>query len=157
MQLAPIATTPAPAPTAPATDAPTFSGGIDFAGGTGRFAKFAAHATTDAYGEAAGYGSLQQAVDALTLLTVGSKLPAAGVFERDGRFYGRRLDNAVTFATGATWSGSWRLEQYPADHEVLDGSVGGTVARAEALKAVVDGSQRIDVSHLPVAGAAPTR
>jgi hypothetical protein len=140
MQLAPITR----------TTAPTFSGGIDFVG-TGRFTKFSAHATDVAYGEAAGYDSLPQAIDAVTFLTVGSRDTAAGIFEHDGRFFARRLDNDITFANGATWKGAWRLEQYPADHALLDGSAEGSTTRTADLRAVVDGAQRFDVTHLPTA------
>jgi hypothetical protein len=156
MQLASIATIPTapaaaakPAAKVPAVDAPTIEGGIDFAG-TGRFTKFSAHATKFVYGDAAGYGTLQEAIDAVTMLTVGSRESAAGIFELDGRFHARRLDNKLTFATGATWEGVWRLEQYPADRELLDGRLTG-VTRTDALKAVVDGMERHDVSALPVA------
>ena len=151
MQLASIATRipVAAAPAAAATSAPTFEGGIDFAG-SGRFTKFSAHATAHVYGDAAGYGSLQEAVDAATLLTVGARETAAGIFERDGRFHARRLDNRLTFASGASWEGVWRLEQYPADRELLDGRLQG-VTRAADLRAIVDGAERHDVSALPIA------
>lgn len=145
MQLASIATSP----TAPVAVAPAIEGGIDFAG-TGRFSKFSAHATNFVYGDEAGYGTLTEAIDAATMLTVGARQSAAGIFELDGRFHARRLDNKLTFATGATWEGVWRLEQYPADRELLDGRLTG-VTRTEALKAVVDGVERFDVSALPVA------
>ncbi|MCW2920347.1 MAG: hypothetical protein JWL76_221 [Thermoleophilia bacterium] len=146
MQLASIATSPA---AHTAAVAPAIDGGIDFAG-TGRFTKFSAHATKFVYGDEAGYGTLQEAIDAATMLTVGARQSAAGIFELDGRFHARRLDNKLTFATGATWEGVWRLEQYPADRELLDGRLTG-VTRTEALKAVVDGMERFDVSALPVA------
>lgn len=156
MQLASIATSPTaaaaaakPTAKAPATAAPKFEGGIDFAG-SGRFTRFSAHATDFVYGDAAGYGTLQEAIDAVTMLTVGSRQSAAGIFEQDGLFHARRLDNKLTFASGATWEGVWRLEQYPADRELIDGSVTG-VTRADALKAVVDGIERHDVSALPIA------
>lgn len=148
MQIASIAAQPAPA-------APRFTGGIEFEG-SGRFTKFAASATRYVYGDQAGYDSLQQAIDAVTFLTVGARLPAAGIFERDGRFHARRLDNEVTFASGTSWKGFWKLEQFPADRELLDGSARGRTTRSEDLRAVVDGAQRIDVTHLPVAGSAPT-
>lgn len=145
MQLASIATTPS----ASRATAPVFAGGIDFSG-SGRFTKFSAHATNFVYGDAAGYGSLQEAIDATTMLTVGARESAAGIFELDGRFHARRLDNKLTFATGATWEGVWRLEQFPADRELLDGRLAG-VTRADSLKAIVDGIERHDVSALPVA------
>ncbi len=148
MQLASIATIPSAAAPA-ATAAPTIEGGIDFTG-TGRFTKFSAHATKFVYGDAAGYGTLQEAIDAVTMLTVGARESAAGIFELDGRFHARRLDNKLTFATGATWEGVWRLEQFPADRELLDGRLAG-VTRTDSLKAVVDGMERHDVSALPVA------
>ena len=129
---------------------PSFSGGIDYAGTGGRFTKFSAHATDVAYGDAGGYADLQSAIDAMRNETIGAKLTAAGVFEHDGRFYGRVLDNKLTFATGATWEGAWRLEQYPQDRELFDGSTKGTT-RSEALRAIVDGAQLIDVSTVPVA------
>ena len=157
MPLGHIITTPflpkaAPAPERAATPKaePSFTGGIDFVG-SGRFTKFSAHATDKVYGEAGGYASLQEAIDGVTFLTVGAREAAAGIFEQDGRFYARGLDNEVTFSNGASWKGVWRLEQYPADLELLDGSAKGTTTRADALKAIVDGAQRIDVSHLPVA------
>lgn len=131
-------------------EVPTFTGGIDFEG-TGRFTKFSAHATKHVYGDPAGYPSLQEAIDGVTFETVGARQAAAGIFELDGRFHARLLDNTVTFANGANWKGVWRLEQYPADRELLDGSAKGVTTRAEALRAVVDGAQRIDVTHLPVA------
>ena len=156
MQLASIATSPTaaaaaakPSAKSPAPAAPTFEGGIDFEG-SGRFTKFSAHATDFVYGDAAGYASLQEAIDAVTMLTVCAPQSAAGIFEQDGRFHARRLDNKLTFATGASWEGVWRLEQYPADRELLDGRVAG-VTRADALKAVVDGIERHDVTALPVA------
>ena len=145
MQLASIATT---SPVAPA-QAPTIEGGIDFSG-SGRFSKFSAHATSHVYGDAAGYGSLEEAMNAVTMLTVGAREAAAGIFEVDGRFHARRLDNKLTFTNGASWEGVWRLEQYPADRELLDGSVDG-VTRTDALKAVVDGMERHVVTNLPVA------
>jgi hypothetical protein len=147
MQLASI--TPAAPVAAPRVDAPRFTGGIDF-NGSGRFTKFSAHATDVVYGEAAGYETLQQAIDAVTWLTVGTRETAGGIFEHDGRFYGRRLDNEVTFANGASWKGAWRLEQYPADSELITGDVDGAITRAADLRAVVDGAQRFDVTHLPV-------
>ncbi len=140
MQLTPIAR---------ATTPTVITGGIDYAGSGGRFSKFSAHATDEVVGADAGYDSLQQALDALTFETVGSRSTAVGVFELDGRFHGRRLDNELTFASGATWKGAWRLEQFPADLELLDGRVAG-VTRSDALRAVVDGAQRVDVSALPV-------
>ena len=143
-----------PSPAAPA--APTFTGGIQFTG-TGRFTAFAATASDVVYGDAAGYTSVQDAMDAITMLTIGARATAAGIFEHDGRFYGRRMDNAVTFATGATWKGAWRLEQYPADLELLNGTATGTTTRDAALRAIVDGAQRIGVTHLPAAGAKPAK
>ncbi|MCW2928544.1 MAG: hypothetical protein JWM86_2512 [Thermoleophilia bacterium] len=139
-----------PAAPAPKVDAPAFTGGIDFAG-AGRFKQFAAHATDVVYGPADGYAGLQEAIDAVTFLTIGARETAAGIFERDGRFHARKLDNAVTFSSGATWKGAWRLEQFPADLELIDGSAKGTTTRAAELVAVVDGAQRHDVSTLPVA------
>ena len=134
--------------------APTFTGGIDHVGAQGsRFTAFSAHATDVVVGDAAGYGDLQSAIDALTMATVGARLPAAGVFEADGRFYGRQLDNKLTFATGATWEGVWRLEQYPADLALVTGAAAGTT-RSESLRAVVDGAQRVVVTALPV-GSTP--
>ena len=152
MQLAPI--TPTAVATPHAAKVPTFEGGIDYEGTDGRFTKFSAHATDFVYGDESGYGSLQEAIDAVTFATVGSRQAAAGIFELDGRFHARRLDNELTFKNGASWSGVWRLEQYPADIELLDGSIKG-VTRVEGLKAVVDGAQRIDVSDLAVAPPAP--
>ena len=155
MHLASIATSPtrpaqaAPSAKTPAADTPKFEGGIDFVG-TGRFTKFSAHATAVVYGDAAGYGSLQEAIDAATMLTVGARESAAGIFELDGRFHARRLDNKLTFANGTTWEGVWRLEQFPADRELIDGRVAG-VTRTQSLKAVVDGIERHDVGALPVA------
>lgn len=162
MQLATIAAPSSVAPTATPTALPTavpavrLTGGIDFEG-TGRFLRFSAHATDHVYGSATGYESLQQAIDAVTFLTVGAREAAAGIFEHDGRFHARRLDNTVTFASGTTWKGAWRLEQFPADRELLDGAAPGTTTRAEALRAVVDGAQRIDVTHLPVRARPATR
>jgi hypothetical protein len=148
MQLCTVTAAPIAATTPKAQ--PAISGGIDYAGGEGRFSRFSAHATDVVYGDAAGYASLTDAVDAATFATVGSRETAAGIFEVDGRFYARRLDNELTFRNGATWKGLWRLEQYPADRELLDGSIKG-VTRSEALRAVVDGAQRVDVSSLPTA------
>ena len=150
MPLGHIVTTPfqPKAPVAPAAATsvatPTFTGGIDFVG-TGRFTKFSAHATNKVYGETGGYATLQEAIDGVTFLTVGSREAAAGIFEQDGRFYARGLDNDVTFANGATWKGVWRLEQFPADLELLDGSAKGTTTRADALKAIL----RQWVQHVP--------
>jgi hypothetical protein len=141
-------------PRTPAT-APSFSGGIDYAGTAGRFTRFSAHATDHVYGDAAGYATLQAAIDAATFETIGARQSAAGIFELDGRFHARRLDNELTFASsGQAWSGVWRLEQYPADLELLDGRIAG-VTRSEALRAIVDGAQRIDVTALPVAPPTP--
>lgn len=155
MQLASISPTPAVTALAPKPGAggpATISGGIAFAG-EGRFTKFSAKATDVVYGPADGYESLQQAIDEVTFLTVGAREAAAGIFEMDGRFHARRLDNEVTFSSGKTWKGAWRLEQYPADLELLNGKAEGTTTRAANLRAVVDGAQRVDVAHLPVAGA----
>lgn len=141
---------------AASTPAPTFTGGIDFvSSGTGsRFRSFSAHATDVVVGDAAGYATLREAMDELTMATIGNRLPAAGVFEHDGRFYGRRLDNKLTFASGASWEGVWRLEQYPQDRELLGRKVKhGVTTRSEALRAVVDGAQRVRVTHLPVRAA----
>lgn len=146
MQLASFAVT---TPATPATP-PVFEGGIDYAGKVGRFQRFSAHATKHVYGDAAGYASLQEAIDAVTMLTVGAREAAAGIFEADGRFHARRLDNKLTFANGKTWEGVWRLEQFPADRELLDGRLAG-VTRAANLVAVVDGFERHDVSTLPIA------
>lgn len=157
MQLAAIPTATPASPVASAAapgGAPTFQGGIDFEG-SGRFTRFSAHATTHVYGAVEGYATLQEAIDATTLATIGSRQTAAGVFELDGRFHSRRLDNVLTFKNGAEWSGAWRLEQYPADLELLDGHVSGTIRRVEALRAVVDGAQRHDVAHLKVAPPTP--
>lgn len=158
MQLAAITTPAASAGATPtaagAPRGPRFSGGIDFTG-SGRFTAFSAKSTGGAYGEAAGYESLTQAIDALTMLTVGAHLPAAGIFERDGRFYGRAMHTALTFANGNEWEGPWRLEQHPADRELLDGTASGTTTRADALRAIVDGAHRIDVTHLPVGARKP--
>jgi len=140
----------APLKTIATASTPSFTGGIDYAGTGGRFTKFSAHATDAVYGDAAGYADLQSAIEAMTVETIGAKLTAAGIFEQDGRFYGRVLDNKLTFATGATWEGAWRLEQYPQDRELFDGSTKGTT-RSEALRAIVDGAQLIDVSTVPVA------
>ncbi len=144
MQLA-----PSPSPSAPPAAAPVLAGGIAFAGTHDRFSAFAATPRGGAYGKADGYETLPEAIDALTLLTVGAHQPAAGVYERDGRFHGRRLLNSVTFNSGATWSGMWRLEQHPSDTTLLTAKAGTT--RSAALRAIVDGAQRIDVTHLPVA------
>lgn len=153
MQIAapiPAAPSHAPASVSATAGAPRFRGGIEFSG-EGRFTAFSAKSVGGAYGEAAGYGSLQQAINSLTLVTVGAHLPAAGVFEREGRFYGRRLQTTVTFASGATWSGPWRLEQHPADLELVNGSATGTTTRVDALRAIVDGAQSVEVGALPVA------
>lgn len=152
MQLASITATPvAAAPAAPkAGIAPAITGGITFEG-TGRFTKFAARATDVVYGAAQGYATLQEAIDGVTMETVGARKAAAGIFEVDGRFHARLLDNAVTFATGTEWKGFWKLEQFPADLELLNGTAEGRTTRSEALKAIVDGAQRVDVAHLPVA------
>lgn len=150
MQLAATSTSFVQART-PKADVPSFQGGIDYEGTEGRFTKFSAHATDFVYGDAAGYGSLQEAIDAVTFETVGARQAAAGIFELDGRFHARRLDNSLTFAeSGKSWKGVWRLEQFPADLEMLDGSIKG-VTRVDSLKAIVDGAQRVDVSGLPVA------
>lgn len=138
----------------PKADAPSFEGGIDYEGAKGRFTKFSAHATNFVYGDAAGYDTLQSAIDAVTFQTVGARQAAAGIFELDGRFHARRLDNVLTFANGNEWSGVWRLEQFPADLELLDGSIAG-VTRVDGLKAIVDGAQRVDVTGLPVAEPTP--
>lgn len=151
MQLASITAAPlaaAPAPKAGAV--PAITGGIEFEG-TGRFTKFSAKATDVVYGAPEGYEDLKTAIDDVTFLTVGAREAAAGIFELDGRFHARRLDNEVTFSSGKTWKGAWRLEQFPADNELLNGSAKGATTRAEALRAIVDGAQRIDVTHLPVA------
>jgi hypothetical protein len=150
MQLAAITTPAAPAAAPKAPAAPAITGGIEFAG-TGRFTKFSAHATDVAYGPAEGYASLQEAIDEVTFETVGARKAAAGIFELDGRFHARLLDNAVTFATGKEWKGYWKLEQFPADLELLNGSATGTTTRSSNLLAVVDGAQRVDVSKLPTA------
>ena len=147
MQLAAITKTPAAAPT-PA--APVITGGIEFAG-TGRFTKFSATATDVVYGATEGYETLQQAMDEVTFETVGARKAAAGIFELDGRFHARLLDNAVTFSSGKEWKGFWKLEQFPADLELLNGSASGTTTRTPNLVAVVDGAQRIDVTKLPTA------
>jgi len=129
----------------------TFEGaGIKFTGEHPRFKAFAATATAQVYGDKEGYATLKDAVDAVTMLTAGVREPAAGVFEQDGRFHGRKLDNAVTFATGVEWKGFWRLEQHPGDRDLLAPGFAGTT-RSEALRAVVDGGYRIDVTHLPIA------
>lgn len=137
---------------ATAPKSPGFTTGIVYSG-EGRFTNFVARPTPAAYGDAAGYGSLQEAIDALTFITVGSQQPAAGIFQRDDRFYARRMQNDLTFASGATWTGPWRLEQYPQDRELLDGSVVGATRNA-ALKAIVDGAQRFVITDLPVTGKA---
>lgn len=143
MNAAPLAAAD-PAPT------PTFEGGIDFAGSSPRYQRFSAHATNFVYGDPAGYETLQQAIDGVTFETVGARQAAAGIFELDGRYHARRLDNSLTFANGTAWKGVWRLEQFPADLELLDGRVAG-VTRVDALKAIVDGGQRVDVTALAVA------
>jgi hypothetical protein len=137
--------------TASAVTVPRFTGGISFTGGTGRFSAFAATATGTVSGAPEGYATLDEAVDALTIATVGAAVGAAGVFERDGRFYGRELKNSLTFASGTSWTGPWRLEQHPQDKELLDGSVGGVTTRVKSLQAVVDGAQRVLVTDLPIA------
>lgn len=157
MQLAAIATSTSAssvAPYAAPAGAPTFAGGIDFEG-RGRFSRFSAHATTHVYGAAEGYATLQEAIDATTTETIGARQTAAGIFELDGRFHSRRLDNVLTFANGNQWTGAWRLEQFPADLELLDGRAEGTVTRVDSLRAVVDGAQRHDVTHLEVAPPTP--
>ena len=119
--------------------------------GSGKFASFSASPTTGTIGEANGYATLDAAVLALTDLTVGAARPAAGVYEVDGRFVGRELTTNVTFQAGATWSGPWRLEQYPGDAEMFDGSVkDGTTTRSAALRAVVDGAQHLRLDDIPV-------
>ena len=150
MQLAPTIASPAIAPAAtPATGAaPAITGGIAFEG-TGRFTKFAARATETAYGAADGYATLQEAIDGVTFETVGARKAAAGIFELDGRFHARLLDNEVTFASGTTWKGFWRLEQFPADLQLLDGTAEGRTTRTTNLHAIVDGAQRVNVTHLP--------
>lgn len=150
MQLAAITTPPALA-TAPKTPAvPAITGGLAFEG-TGRFTKFSATATDVAYGAAEGYASLQEAIDEVTFETVGARKAAAGIFELDGRFHARLLDNKVTFSSGKEWKGFWKLEQFPTDLELLDGTATGTTTRSSNLLAIVDGAQRVDVSKLPVA------
>lgn len=149
MQLAAITTPPsAAAPTAPA--APAITGGIEFTG-EGRFTKFSATATDVAYGPAEGYATLQEAMDEVTFETVGARKAAAGIFELEGRFHARLLDNKVTFSSGKEWKGFWKLEQFPADLELLNGTATGTTTRSSNLLAVVDGAQRVDVSKLPTA------
>ncbi|MCB0877989.1 MAG: hypothetical protein KDC46_03300 [Thermoleophilia bacterium] len=150
MQLAPATLAMRPTTPPASGEVPSFTGGIDYEGTKGRFTKFSAHATDFVYGDPKGYDTLDAAIDAATFATIGSRQAAAGIFELDGRFHARRLDNTLTFKNGATWEGVWRLEQYPADRELLDGTIPG-VTRADALKAVVDGAQRIDVTNLPVA------
>jgi hypothetical protein len=148
MQLAATTSPSAAAPKAPAV--PAITGGIDFTG-TGRFTKFSAKATDVAYGAEGGYATLQEAMDEVTFETVGARKAAAGIFELDGRFHARLLDNSVTFSSGKTWKGYWKLEQFPADLELLNGTASGTTTRSSNLVAVVDGAQRIDVTKLPTA------
>lgn len=131
--------------------APRFRGGIEFAGAGGKFAAFTARSTGGAYGNAAGYSRVSDAVRALTLLTIGVGQPAAGIFERDGRFYGRALESKMTFSTGKVYVSPWRLEQHPGDADLITGKIKGTVTRTDALRWIVDGAQRINVSKLPVA------
>jgi hypothetical protein len=131
--------------------APRFAGGVTYEG-EGRFSRFHASTAGRSYGDVNGYASLNEAIDALTFLTVGAHLPAAGVFERRGRFYGREMKVDVVFASsGKPWSGGWKLEQFPADRAMLEGSLRGSLTRADALRAIVDGAQRIDVTKIPVA------
>jgi hypothetical protein len=141
--------------TPPTASVPTFVGGIDYEGTDGRFQRFSAHATGFVYGDQAGYETLQAAMDAATMATIGARQAAAGIYELDGRFHARRLDNVLTFANGTQWTGTWRLEQFPADLELLDGRTRGTTTRVESLRAIVDGAQRHDVSHLAVAQPTP--
>jgi hypothetical protein len=153
MQLAPTAIA-ATSAQPPRVEVPTFSGGIDWQGTGGRFTRFSAHATGFVYGAREGYDTLQEAIDAVTMETIGARNAAAGIFELDGRFHARRLDNVLTFANGTDWTGVWRLEQFPADRELLNGRVKG-VTRVDSLRAVVDGALRFDVKKLAVAEPAP--
>lgn len=120
--------------------------------GSGKFASFIATPKAGTVGDAAGYDTLDAAVLALTDLTVGSARTAAGIYEVDGRFIGRELATNVTFASGAAWSGPWRLEQYPSDRAMFDGSIadGVTTRGTSALRAVVDGAQLLQLDELPV-------
>lgn len=120
--------------------------------GSGKFASFTATPKGGTVGDAKGYDSLDAAVLALTDLTVGAARTAAGVYEVDGRFIGRELTTNVTFQAGATWSGPWRLEQYPGDIEMFDGSIadGVTTRGTSALRAVVDGAQHLRLDEFPV-------
>ncbi|MCW2961119.1 MAG: hypothetical protein JWM25_546 [Thermoleophilia bacterium] len=139
----------------PNATVPRFTGGIQFTG-TGRYTAFAATATSVAAGAPEGYGSLQQAIDAITMETVGAHIGAAGIFERDGRFFGRELKNTLTFGdSGASWTGKWRLEQYPADAKELFGDKATGTTRVKSLQAIVDGAQRVDLSAVPIAVKTP--
>lgn len=119
--------------------------------GSGKFASFSASPRPGTIGEATGYATLDDAVLAMTDLTIGAARPAAGIYEVDGRFVGRELSTQVTFASGADWTGPWRLEQYPSDLAMFDGSITDSVTtRSAALRAVVDGAQHLRLDDIPV-------
>lgn len=134
---------------------PSFYGGLSYRG-TGKVQEFTAVAEPGSYGNAAGYATLQQALDDLSNVTAGELLPAAGVFELSGRFYGRRMCSTVKCDSGNLYHEPWKLEAHPRDRDLFDGTARGAAARVDALKAVVDGALRIDLNHLAVVADWPT-
>jgi hypothetical protein len=133
---------------APQAQPPAIAGGIRWQGTHPKFTAFAASATAKPYGAVEGYATLKDAINDLTMLTVGVRQPAAGIFELNGRFHGRMLDNEVTFASGKAWAGMWRLEQFPLDKAVLAPELGAT--RSDNLRFIVDGAVHFDPTALPV-------
>lgn len=137
-----------PTATEKATPTPRFRAGIEHTG-NGLFERFNATPTSRVIGDRAGYGSLDAAMQAATMLTVGARIPAAGIFELDGRFHARQMKTDVKFASGAEWQGPWKLEQYPSDLDIFDGTVKGITTRSDALRAVVDGGVHLMLDHIP--------
>ena len=119
--------------------------------GSGKFSSFSATPKPGTIGDAKGYATLDAAVLAMTDLTIGTARTAAGIYEQDGRFVGRELATQVTFASGADWAGPWRLEQYPSDGSMFDGSIAdGVTTRSAAIRAVVDGAQHLRLDDISV-------
>ena len=151
MQLHATSTTPAPtiaaAPAAAAPELPTFGRALDYFGG-GRYATFSADPSSRPYGKAEGYGSLQDAIDALQEITVGAKHPAAGIFEADGRFHARALYVRADFDDQlGGLRGPWLLEEHPNDVPSLGDNGSGDFGVNPALKAIVDGAVVFDPAN----------
>lgn len=129
----------APTTAIPAAGTPV----IEF-GGSGYFSEFTASVTDTPVGRAAGYGSVDEAIAAVTHLTRGESRPAAALLRDGERIWARELDVSFRYDDKlGGHDGPWRLEQAPHEDIWSGGAPDGDTMVHPSLVGVVDGAHAI--------------